>query len=214
MAFTGFDANEVNRSVGDIIQAYNNLYNALYNDMQNIFVNKLCEAWYAKAAVDFIGTVKEADDSLLKDIDQIFESVANAMNSAAKAWAQQTGDEGTYTARTLTLNSGRINTSNAKENNDGKRGVEPEIANEAKGNLSKIKTYTDQALTSARNAVNECGFLGGDQANALQNALEQIKNNVNKALEEMASALEQAVSTTLQNYEALSSNVSGKFSGK
>ncbi len=213
MAFTGFDANEVNRSVGNIIQAYNNLYNALYNDMQNIFVNKLCEAWYAKAAVDFITKVKEADDSLLKDIDTIFGSVVNAMNGAAREWARQTGDEGTYAVRTLTSNPGRINTSNAKENNGGKRGVDPTVANEANGNLTKIKTYTDQALTSARNAVNECGFLGGDQASSLQNALEKIKSNVNKAFEEIASGLEQAVKATLQNYETLSSTVSGKFSG-
>lgn len=213
MDFLGFNANEVNSSIGNIIQAYNNLYNALYIDMQNIFINKLCNDWYGTDAIEFIAKVKTSSDSLLKEVDEIFGSVEQAMNGAAQAWAEETGNIGAYTVRKLSANTGRINTSNAKENNGGIRGMRINVASEARENLAKIKTYADQALTSARKAVEECGFLGGNQASSLQNSLSEIKNNVNKEFGQLSDDLENAIKSYLQSKTDLSETIQTKFSG-
>ena len=85
MALTGFNPDEVTSSINSVKQAYEELIKALGDDMQREFVGGMADKWACKQAQDFFGSAfKPAIDSLISSSNTIFQSVADAMNSAAQ----------------------------------------------------------------------------------------------------------------------------------
>lgn len=213
MAMTGFDPSVVNQSIGAVNAAYENLMYALGDQMQNQFVGGLADKWACNSAVNFFNTAfKPAVDELLKSANMVFESVVSSMNSAAQAWAQQT--ESSYAAKPFSAITKTIDVSGIQENIGGIRGIDLDTATTVAGKLPAIASSATEALTKAQQAVQNCGFVGGNQAGNLIASLGVIKDKISNATETITTQTKSAIDTTIQQYGDLEGKVSQAFSAQ
>lgn len=209
MALTGFDPELVTSSISKIQNAYNELMAAIGTDMQNQFVNGMQDKWACSDAQTFFNNFKTTVDSLITNSNNTFESVVNAMNSAAKAWAEQTGS--TWSAKQFSRNDVKMDITGIKENIGGVRGVDLQ-ATAVSDKLPTIAEAAGRALDNSKSAVINCGFVGGTSEADLVNSLEQIKTSINNAVSQISNDCKKAIETTTQNYSTLEVSVSDAFS--
>lgn len=213
MALTGFDPDLVNGSINAVKRAYENLIKALGDDMQNQFIGGMSDKWACNQAQKFFNEAfKPAIDSLINNSNQIFESVVNAMNSAGQAWAQQT--ESSYSPQQFSMISKSMDTSSVMENIGGVRGIDFAAASTVASKLPTIAESAKQALTSAQQAVQNCGFIGGNQASNLINSLGIIKNKIDQATQEITSQTKSAIDSTIETYTDTEGKVSEAFAAE
>lgn len=211
MSLTGFDPDLVNGSINNVKSAYENLIQVLGDDMQNQFVVGMSDKWACTDAQNFFNNnFKPAIDNLIQGATTIFESVVNSMNSAGQAWASQT--ESAYAPVSFAAINKSIDTSSIRENIAGVRGVDLSAATTVAGKLSSIATSANSALTSAQQAVQNCGFVGGSMESNLVSALGVIKSKIDTATEELFTETKSAVDATVQRYGNQEGKVSEAFS--
>lgn len=210
MALTGFDPAVVTTSIGSIISAYNSLIQALGTDMQSNFVGGMADKWACTEATNFFNnSLKPAVDSLLTSADSVFVSVIDSMNGAATNWA--TATQSSYSPVAFTPSNFKLDVSSIVENIGGVRGIDYENANSVVSQLAIIAQSADAALTNAKNAVTNCGFLGGSQADSLQTSLGTIQSKISEAVNQITTATTNALNTTVTNYGDLAGQISSAF---
>lgn len=210
MSLIGFDPDLVVKSIDNVQSAYKELIKAIATDMQGQFVNGMENMWACKEAISFFQTFKSTIDSFITDSNNTFQSVVESMNSAASGWAQQTGTS--WSAKQFDRIDKNIDISCIKENIGGVRGVDPDAPDVA-AKLTGIASSAVNALTNARSAVQNCGFIGGTSASSLISSLDKIKNSIESAVEQISSDCQQAIEITAQNYGTFEGNVSDAFAG-
>ena len=209
MAMTGFDPVAVTTSITKIQSSYDSLMQALINDTQTKFVDEMAKVWACKQAQEFFnGPFITSIEELATGVTEIFESVVNSMNSTAGLWAARTGT--TYTKKTFVPNNSKLNVSVIKENLNGVRGIDEPRAQEIKEAL-KI-TNIDSALDSAKAAVANCGFLGGEEE--LITTLGTIKNNVSTTIAKVLEATQSYINSTLVVYGDAVEKAKANFRGE
>lgn len=134
------------------------------------------------------------------------------MNSAGQAWASQT--DSSYSTQNFSAISKTMDTSVIRENIGGVRGIDLASTEPVAAKLPVIAESAKNALTNAQQAVQECGFIGGNQASNLINSLGIIKNKIDSAIQEITTASKNAIETTLQNYSNTEGKVSQAFAGE
>lgn len=207
MALTGFNPDVVNSSINAVKSAYEALIRALGDDMQNQFIGGMADKWACNHAQAFFNDAfKPAIDGLIQNSNVIFESVVSAMNSAAQAWAEQT--ESSYSPVSFSPINKQMDTSVIRENIGGVRGIDLSSAQPVAGKLTTIAGSAKDALTSAENAVQECGFIGGNQQANLVASLRTISSKIDSTTQEITGESKKAIDTTVENY----SNTEGKVS--
>lgn len=211
MALTGFDPSIVNTSINSVKSAYAELIQALQNDTQTKFVGGMKDNWACNEAQRFFReSFKPAIDDLIKGSDDVFESVVNSMNSAAQAWAERT--ESSYSTVSFSRSNGKVSVDEIQENIGGVRGVDEANANQvATSTLQQVVQASSSALDQAKSAVQSCGFIGGDQAANLSNALETIKSRINEAVNELSNQTKTAIGQTVTSYGDIRSKVENAF---
>lgn len=213
MALTGFDPEIVNSSIRSVKSAYESLIKALGDDMQTQFIGGMSDKWACNHAQSFFNNAfKPAIDSLIQSSNTIFESVVAAMNSAGQAWAAQT--ESSYSPQSFTAIPKKMDTSVIRENIGGVRGIDLTEALTVAGKLPGIAESAKSALTSAQQAVEQCGFMGGNQAANLINSLGIIKTKVDSATQDITTGAKNAIDTTVQNYSNTEGKISEAFSAE
>lgn len=219
MALTmGYNADDVRRSINSVIAAYDELTRVIGDNVQNNFVNQASDKWACKEARSFFKDFKENMDSLNLAVDNTFESVVKSMNSAAVAWSRATAGVWasihTFLQAPFAKKHKKISVDSIKENINGTRGIDPSVITIANNAFSNINSGTSSALTKARNAVQNSGFLGGTQAQALLNALTQIQNKINQTVVAINNNAKVQMQASLDKYKSVSQNVSNAFQGK
>lgn len=210
MGLVGFDPELVATSINNVQNAYNNLIRAIATDMQSQFVNGMQDKWACTDAQTFFQRFKEVIDTLITDSNNTFQSVVEAMNSAANGWAQQTG--GSWSAKSFDRLDKKMDVSGIKENIGGVRGVDPE-ATSVSSRLTSISGAAVSALTDAQSAVQNCGFIGGSSASSLISSLGKIKTNIENAVNQISNDCQKAIETTSQTYTNLDVKISDAFAG-
>lgn len=210
MSLVGFDPDLVTRSINSVQSAYKELIQAIATDMQGQFVNGMQDKWACNDAISFFQTFKSTIDSLITDSNNAFQSVVEAMNSAANGWAQQTGSS--WSAKQFDRIDKNMDISCIKENIGGVRGVDPEATGVA-AKLPNIASSAVSALTNAQSAVQNCGFIGGTSASTLISSLGKIKTSIESAVNQISNDCQKAIETTSQNYTNLEVKVSEAFAG-
>lgn len=206
MAMTGFNPDEVTSSINAVKSAYEALIRALGDDMQNQFVGGMADKWACNNAKTFFDEAfKPAVDGLISSSNTIFESVVSAMNTAAQAWAEQT--EGSFTPVSFSVINKTMDTSVIQENIAGVRGIDLDAASGVAAKLPSIAESANQALTSAQQAVQNCGFIGGGQAESLINSLGVVKSKIDTATSEISNETKTYMDSTISEY----SNTEGKI---
>lgn len=213
MAMTGFNPDQVANSMKNVETAYSDLVKALGTNMQSNFVNAMANYWACNQAQTFFTqNFKPAVDELLNSSYNTFKSVIDSMNSAASGWASQT--DSSWSTKSFGGELKKIDVSSIKENLNGVRGVDEAQANNTAGKLATIAQSAISALTSAQNAVQNCGFVGRDQAQTLITSLGTIKTNISNATEQLTNATKTAVSNTVDAYGTLATNVESAFTAQ
>lgn len=210
MGLVGFDPELVATSIKNVQSAYDDLIRAIATDMQSQFVNGMQDKWACADAQKFFQSFKNVMDILIKDSNNTFQSVVEAMNSAANGWAQQTG--GTWANKAFNRLDKEIDVSSIQENIGGVRGADPE-ATSVSGRLASISSSAISALSAAQSAVQNCGFIGGSSASSLISSLGKIKANIESAVNQISNDCQKAIETTSQTYTNLDVKISDGFSG-
>lgn len=210
MAMIGFDPSIVNQSIGSVKSAYESLMDALCTRMQNDFIGGMQDKWCCKQAQDFFNNAfKPSVDQLITSSNQTFESVVSSMNSAAQAWASQT--DSSYTPQGFDARTKMMDTGGILENIGGVRGIDKDNATSVASKLISIANDAKSALTSAQNAVQSCGFIGGNQASNLINSLGIIKTNIDNATTQITTDTEDAINQTVESYSDTEGRISQAF---
>lgn len=213
MALTGFNPDVVNSSINSVKAAYENLIHALGDDMQNRFVNGMADKWACNQAQTFFNnSFKPAIDNLIMSSNSIFESVVASMNSAGQAWAMQT--DSSYSPQSFSAITKTMDTSVIRENIGGVRGIDLSSATTVANQLTSIADSAKSALTSAQQAVQNCGFIGGNQASNLINSLGVIKTKIDNATQEISNQSKTAINNTVESYSDTEGKVSQAFSSE
>ena len=212
---TGFKPEVVRSSVDSVKKAYAELIGVLGGKMQTDFVTAMADKWAATDAVNFFrDAFKPTINSLIQSCNTTFESVVNSMNSAADDWAYKTGDSSKFQGSTFEANPKQIDDSEIRDNIAGIIGIDLASAQTVASKLPVIAEEAKTALTKAQQAVQECGFLGGNQAANLLSSLGTIKNNIDSAVQEITTASKTAIENTIQKYADTEGRISQAFAGE
>lgn len=223
MALTeGFNPEVVTTSIGDVKAAYEELISVLITNTQNNFINKMSDKWASQYAVDFFNDAfKPTIESLIygggeagNGINAVFESVVLSMDSAGKAWASRSGSDSIYTATTFEATSSRLDVSSIVENIAGVRGIDKENINDVIATLATIASDAAAALSSAKSAVENCGFVGDNQAENLQGSLGTIKTNIDSAISGLTDTFKNAMDNTVAAHGETGTQVAQAFAGE
>lgn len=210
MALTGYDPNVVNSSINAVINSYNELMSQLKDGIQTKFVNGMSDKWACVNAVNFFNEgFKPTMDELLTSTDSIFESVVSSMNSAGSAWANDTGSQ--YSTVSFSVQGAKMDVSNIVENIGGVRGIDLQQSSAVINTLPTIASQAESALEQAKNAVQNCGFIGGDQAANLISSLGMIKTKINTAVTDITNEVKSAMDQTVNTYQDTEGRISQAF---
>lgn len=218
MGLVGFNPDLVVSSINKVQNAYNELMQAVVTDMQNQFVNAMQDKWAGNDAQKFFASVKSTIDELINGGEELkmgingtFESVVKSMNSAANAWAEQTGS--LWSAKQFNRVGQTLDVSGIQENINGVRGVDSDAVSVA-NKLPSIHNSAASALANAQSAVQNCGFIGGEMENDLIASLTSIKNGIETAFNKITSECYKAVEIKETSASQLAKNVADAFAGR
>ncbi len=214
MALTGFNPDVVYASINKVKAGYEHLLRVIGDRMQNEFIGGMSDKWACNQAQGFFNEgFKPTIDNLIASSNTTFESVVASMNSAAQRWASDT--ESAYSPVTFSPIEKKMDTSIILENISGVRGIDLETTDQVVSKLPVIADDAKSALTEARQAVSECGFLDsyGFQADNLANSLESIKNNIDNIVQNITNDSKTAINNTLEQYGNTKGAVAEAFAG-
>ena len=173
----------------------------------------MSDKWACNNAKKFFSdTFKPAIDSLIEDVNKIYDSVITSMNSAAQKWAETT--KTSWSKVSFETIAKTMDVSSIQENINGVRGIDVQQAQNVANKLTNVKEKTNDALSKARNAVNNCGFVGDNMASSLQESLTTIKQNVSSTMEKMMEETKKAIEQTVTDYSDTAGQVSRAFRGE
>ena len=216
MAITGFNPQTVTEAVSKVNAQYAELMNTIYNGVQKTFIEGMADKWASAQAQSFFAAAAQRMNGLCysdaENVNEIFQSVADAMNTAAMAWADAQNESYTPVAFNPIVQT--FNSDSIQENIGGVRGIDLENATQVANTLttSTLESVSN-ALDAARNAVAESGFVGGNQQESINGSLDEIKANVTKALNEIAEELKASIAETVNTYGDVAGQVAQAFAG-
>ena len=211
---TGYNQGIVHESIGKVKNAYEELINAIGNQMQNDFVGGLSDKWACPDAQNFFNTsFKPTVDQLIKGSNNTFDTVVRSMNSAGSAWAATVG--GTYDTVTFSTINKEMETSSILENINGIQGIDEVDTPTVLNQLPVIAENAKVALGNAVSAVQTSGFLdyANIQAENLINSLNQIKNNIDSAVQTITTDSDRAIKNTIERYGDTKGRIAAAFAG-
>ena len=210
---TGFNAAEVQISISGVKAAYNSIIDQIGNRMQTEFINGMADMWACDEAVDFFtNTVKSDMDRLIPAVNATFESIVRVMDECARIWAENTGNASVYVGTQFEQNpKTSVDVSNIKTDFNGSRGIDVEAVQPVVNKLADISEQAKNFAKQAQEAVSNCGFVGGNQAETLYQSLERVKASIDAAISSIAQLIQTYINNTVSRYGALQSQVSSKF---
>lgn len=210
MAIVGFDPETVNSSINLVNKEYKRLIETIGNKMQVDFVNAMSDKWACNYAQTFFSEkFKPSSDIMIQSANTIFESVINTMNEAARAWAAQT--DTVFVGQQFVPMFQKIDISNIKENINGVRGIDTVEAKNIAAVLPVISEEAKNALTGAQQAVQNSGFLGGNQEANLIDSLTTVKNRLSSLIEDITQNAKIYIEKTTDEYNATEQKISKSF---
>lgn len=216
--WTGFNADAVSSTISRIQNAYDELVNTLVSRMQSDFINPMSECWACKEAQDWFKKIKsgaESFDGYDKLIDEYvngnFSAVVARINIEAQKWAENTGSAEAYRRQDLSTNSSKISVDCIQENIAGNRGVMEIPAVNNVGKLSAIESAVESAISNAKSAISNSGFLGGDQEEGLVQLLGFVSKQVGQLFAEIREGASAGIKSAIEKYGQISEDVKTSF---
>lgn len=213
MALTGYREEEVIASLNSLSSAYEEIMSVIGDRMQNEFVNAMADKWACPNAQKFFNEFFKQDiDNLILGVNNIYGSVFNSVNDAAAKWASETGN--VWPGMAFSEITKKIDTSCILENISGVRGIDLEQASEVASRLTLLAADAENGVSKASNAVDNSGFIGGDQASSLKSSLEQIRTNISSAVNNITTNAKSSIEETVSMYGDTAGQISQAFAGE
>lgn len=213
MAMTGYNPSQVSNSINQVKNAYKAYNDAMNTGLQNRFVKPMEDVWACEQAQSFFrNSYKPAVDQLYASVENSLASVVGTMNEAARNWAAETESDFSQINHEQIANAANVD--GIKSDISGVKGIDLTSATSTVAQLQNIKAEAEAALDQARQAVAECGFVGGDQQANITASLNQIKSDANEFINTITSAIKTSIDSTVSSYGQLESRVSNSFTAK
>ena len=198
---TGFNPQVVTQALSYVHTAYNDVVHAFGVQMQKDVVGFMSDKWACNLAIEAFGEIKKDVDGLMVNVDNIFSSIVDSMNSAAARWAEQTKTSWSGGSKLSPYNL-KLDISSIHENIGGVRGIDEDDTPGVYDNLSNIQEQSLSALDKAVDAVAASGFFDNTdmQQSSLDSSLNTIRNNINTAVTNVTSSLQQYIAQTLADF--------------
>ena len=212
MAFTGYDPSVVRTAITNIENSYNALIDALVTKNQTNFVQAMGSVWASEQAKEFFSAYQTDIARLVLEVNKVYDSIANAMNSAAKTLASTSGS--TWSNVDIVIKEPIIDLSSIKDNINGVKGIDLVNATNTLEQLeTTILSAINSALESALTAISSSGFVGGDMESSLKSSITSIKTSIEAAFSQIKTAANTAINDTISKYSTDASNIATAFSG-
>jgi hypothetical protein len=196
---SGFNPVKIAQAIKSIKEAYKATAEVLTTGVQTQFVNEMKNAWACPLAQKFFTeSFKPTMDSLSDNNDSILESVVTTINGAATAWAKL--QQAVFTENRFEKVSKRIDVSGIQAKIGDLVGIDKTSAESIYKKFHQQVTEASSKLDIAVNAVQDCGFLGGQQQSNLIASLKKIKQNMSSAMNEIDTSLKAYIEQTIKDY--------------
>ena len=213
MAMTGYDPQKVSSSINAVKSAYRAYNDAMNTGIQTRFVKAMEGVWACEDAQNFfMQTYEPLVKGLYQRAETSLSSVVASMNDAASHWAATTQSE--FSPVNHEQIADACDVSGIKLEINGVKGVDKDSASSIASQLANIRSEAESALTQAKQAVADSGFVGGSQQEQINNSLEEIRRNVGEVITTITENVKKAIDNTVENYGSLESAVSQVFSGQ
>lgn len=210
ITLTGFNENEVYKTIQSLESAYQALHAAIKNRLQNGFIIGMQDKWACNEAQEFFRNVVQPQfEEIIKVVNENFTVIDEGINEAARLWALETKSQ--YTKRHISRIETKIDVSMIQENIGGTRGIDKVEASSLVSHLKQFDLDASSALSSAKNAVIDCGLFGGAQEQNLQEVLEKNKSIIGNYITNLIQLLEKAINSTVSSYGDTEGKISQAF---
>ena len=213
MAFLGVDPGELRSSIKGVGNAYTSLFDHV-NTGSRSYMENLQKIWANGNGVDFGEAFKETMNNILNQATDVFQNVNSAMNSAGRAWNESNKSS---SFSDVSFSSLAASVASAMQSNlNGAEGMDPdEVAAATQRFCNDFKKQVESDLESAKSAVSGARqFLGGSQKENLLSSLDEIKNSMNKAVEQIASEVSKATGKNIEVTTQTAQDVASAMAGR
>lgn len=211
--FIGYNREVVPELIRKIQENYDNLYRDLTSGIQNDYISTMKTAWICPDAVSFFETeFTNAMNELVSDINVIFASVSEAVNSSCQAYSQAGGD--VWTRRDIQTRGfqnytirGVIEDYNANLGQGGNL----DQYNLANDQLNKIKINCANYTANITAAASNSGFVGANQQEALRAALQTIDNKISDGFSAIINKTNTRVRAAVEQFGQIGASTSTAY---
>lgn len=177
----------------------------------------MSSVWYAPEAIEFFegfaATVKASGEN----ITAAFDAFRNAIESAGKNWAENTGGE-MPSLPAIDAVELELNVSEIQPENGGNVTIDEGQATAIAGSLAEVEAGIKTDLENLAEGLNaETAFIGHGQADALQICFIQLSGELHKIfryLTEGENSLQGQINKAVQKYVDVSLSISNAFNNE
>lgn len=212
--FIGYNRDLVANLISKVQENYDLLMTKLTDGVQSNYIESVKVAWVCPDAVNFFkNEFTNSMRELIDDINVSMISVSDAINSSCDAYARAGGD--VWARRELTTRpfSGYTIDGVIVEFNEslGGQGGNLNAYKDAETKLAAIKadcaSYTNAITAAAGNS----GFVGAEQAQKLQAALQAIDNRITDAFTQISNATNNRINSSIEQFGMIGAGTSSAY---
>ena len=213
--FTGYNKERVEDLRGAINTTAQNAAEGIVEKLGSGIITPISNAWYAPEAVTFFENFAEVVAKSGTNIHTVFEEFKKYVEEAGKNWAENTGGEIPVLPAiddiTLTLDVSSVKEKAA----NGDVGVFSNEAMTVVNSLNAVQEdIKDQLESLAAQLSADTAFIGGSQAESIQNCFVAVSGEVHKIfnyLTEGEDSLRGALTKSVEKYGDVSEGISTAF---
>ncbi len=213
--FTGYNKEQVEELRGAINTTAQQAAEGIVEKLGSGIITPISNAWYAPEAVEFFQKFAEVVAQSGTNIHTVFEEFKRYIEEAGKNWAENTGGE-VPVLPSLDDISLKLDVSAIRDKaENGNVGVfESEAMSVANGLTAVQEEIKAQLESLAAQLSAETAFIGGSQAESIQNCFIAVSGEVHKIfnyLTEGEDSLRSALTKSVEKYGDVSEGISTAF---
>lgn len=198
----GYNTEQV-EAIGEGINKYaNQTGEVIVTAIKTNIVDRVAEDWVSEAAIEYFEGFKEELKAKESGITEVFQNFSDQVGRAGQNWAEQTqGTAPTMPAvETVTLDLD-VSPIKATDGN-GDRYIYDNIEENVRGYVENARTEILSAFANMESEITaEAAFFGGGQSAAVQEAANNLGDQVNTILDSLISSDGGSLISAIQKYK-------------
>lgn len=211
---TGYNCERIEELSKTISDVADHVAEDIVETLQNGVVKPMSTTWYAPDAVTFFDGVAETVKKSANSIEETFDNFGQNIENAGRAWADQTGGKRPNIKKIGNIKL-KLDVSSILKDNAGNVTINQVEAERIASKLSSIEAELKSKLAKhAAQLQAETAFIGGRQADSIENCFKKITQEVSKIFAYLTSgenSLQSQIKLAAKNYGELSSTISSQF---